>query len=205
MKQLINQSQQTRTNYSEQSIMTATTEKKLRPSPTESATAFAIGTLRRGNDQHMYIVTTDKNEKYRWAKYKGTETEETQVNEKIVENAPKRKAQSKKVQKSTPIQSDASDSEEEKPKKAVKSKKTAKVEPKTPEVHETKEDKAKKSSKSKSSDSEDHEEKKTHVRKSPAEPAKNYDLNDTKTGLDGNEYIVKETKNGIKRWFLHHS
>lgn len=121
---------------------------KQRPSPTESATVFEIGTKRRGNDGNMYIVKTDKNGKYRWAKH----AEETIVNKEIVEKAPKRKAQSKK-NTAEPAKS------EEKPKKK-------------------------------------------YTRKAPEEPAKKFEVGHTMEGLDGNTYIVKETKNGVMRWFL---
>lgn len=37
-----------------------------RPSPTQSATAFAIGTKRKGNDRRMYVVAATKTGVRRW-------------------------------------------------------------------------------------------------------------------------------------------
>lgn len=167
-----------------------TNDKKERPSPTESATSFDEGTRRMGNDGNMYVVATDKNGKHRWAKYKGDDTTETQVDKEVIENAPKRKAQPKKPKKkATPNTSDTSDksdvSDSEKKPKA-KGKKS--VKPKTPEIATETENK----------------EKKKYDRKAPKKSAKNYEVGDTAIGLDGNMYIVKETKNEQKRWFPNH-
>ena len=41
----------------------------MRPSPTESATLFKIGTKKKGNDGNMYIVSTTKSNIKRWIKY----------------------------------------------------------------------------------------------------------------------------------------
>lgn len=209
------------------------TATKLRPSPSESATVFEIGTHRRGNDGNMYVVTADKNGKYRWTKDKENHTEETQVAAEVLEKAPKRKAQPKKAKMTTPVQSDASASEGEeeklkkepaKPKKGAKKTKKAeaevvllsdteveeekveeqKAEEKVKKVKKAKAEKKVKAVKATSDTDDDHNEKKKHVRKSPAEPAKNYDIGETMTGLDGKEYIVKTTKNDVKRWFLKH-
>ena len=45
-------------------------EKKLkdRPSPSESATKFKVGTKKKGNDGNMYIISSDKNNVNRWKK-----------------------------------------------------------------------------------------------------------------------------------------
>ena len=40
------------------------------------------------------------------------------------------------------------------------------------------------------------------VRKSPSESATSYQVNTQKVGNDGNTWIVKENKNGVKRWVL---
>jgi hypothetical protein len=45
-------------------------EKKSRPSPSQSATLFAVGTVRKGNDRHMYQVKETKNKVKRWFKRK---------------------------------------------------------------------------------------------------------------------------------------
>lgn len=215
-----------------QTMAPTATSSKVRPSPTESATVFEIGTHRRGNDGNMYVVTADKNGKYRWTKDKENHKEETQVAAEVLEKAPKRKAQPKKAKKTTPVQSDASASEGEeeklkkepaKPKKSAKKTKKAvaevillsdtEVEEEKVEEQKAKEKvkkakktkaKAEKKVKATSDTDDDHNEKKKHVRKSPAEPAKNYEIGETMTGLDGNEYIVKATKNDVKRWFLKH-
>lgn len=42
--------------------------------------------------------------------------------------------------------------------------------------------------------------KKKYVRKAPKESAKNYNEGDTKKGLDGNDWVIKVNKNGVKRW-----
>lgn len=43
--------------------------KKNRPSPSESATLFKIGTKKKGNDGNMYIISVNKNGVKRWKKY----------------------------------------------------------------------------------------------------------------------------------------
>ena len=40
--------------------------KKVRKSPSDSATKFSIGTRRKGNDGNMWKITQDKNGKKRW-------------------------------------------------------------------------------------------------------------------------------------------
>lgn len=40
---------------------------KVRPSPSESATLFAVGTRKRGNDGRMYVVAETKNGVRRWS------------------------------------------------------------------------------------------------------------------------------------------
>ena len=42
--------------------------KKDRPSPSESATKFKVGTKKKGNDGNMYIIASDKNNVNRWKK-----------------------------------------------------------------------------------------------------------------------------------------
>ena len=42
--------------------------KKLRPSPTESATTFKVGDKKKGNDGNMYVIIKDKNGVKRWKK-----------------------------------------------------------------------------------------------------------------------------------------
>jgi hypothetical protein len=42
------------------------TAKRVRPSPSDSATLFAPGTLRRGNDGRMYVIKTTANGVHRW-------------------------------------------------------------------------------------------------------------------------------------------
>jgi hypothetical protein len=41
------------------------------------------------------------------------------------------------------------------------------------------------------------------TRKSPAQSATLYALGTKKIGLDGNQWIITETKNGVKRWKMH--
>lgn len=158
---------------------------KQRPSPTESATVFEIGTLRRGNDGNMYVVMTDKNGKYRWAKHKGKDDEETAVDQVILENAPKRKAQPKKKPAPDAVVPIEPETPPNVPKRKGQPKK--KAAPAEPEAEE-----------------EPKAEKKKHVRKAPAEPAKNYEVGETKKGVDGRMYVVKEIKNEVKRWVLEH-
>jgi hypothetical protein len=43
-------------------------EEKKRPSPSESATGFAAGTVKKGNDGNMYRVVVNKNGIQRWQK-----------------------------------------------------------------------------------------------------------------------------------------
>ena len=43
-------------------------QKKTRPSPTDSATKYAEGTLMQGNDGNMYIIGVDKNGVHKWKK-----------------------------------------------------------------------------------------------------------------------------------------
>lgn len=42
--------------------------KKIRPGPLESATLFKIGTKKRGNDKHMWIISKTNNGTHRWKK-----------------------------------------------------------------------------------------------------------------------------------------
>lgn len=46
---------------------------KLRPSPTESATNFLVGTIKVGNDNNKWIIVTDKNGTKRWKLMKSNE------------------------------------------------------------------------------------------------------------------------------------
>lgn len=41
-----------------------------RPSPTESATLFEVGTIKKGNDGNMWIITETKSGVKRWNKIK---------------------------------------------------------------------------------------------------------------------------------------
>lgn len=43
-------------------------KRAIRPSPSDSATKFRIGTRKRGNDGNVYIISADKNGKKRWVK-----------------------------------------------------------------------------------------------------------------------------------------
>ena len=56
---------------------------KTRPSPSESATQFDVGTIRIGNDGMKYIIAVDKNDKHRWAKY--LDKEDTKPTKKELE------------------------------------------------------------------------------------------------------------------------
>ena len=40
-----------------------------RPSPSESATKFKVGTVKQGNDNHQWIVIKNKKDVKRWVKY----------------------------------------------------------------------------------------------------------------------------------------
>ena len=42
--------------------------KKDRPSPSESATKFKVGTKKKGNDGNMWIIVENKNGVKRWSK-----------------------------------------------------------------------------------------------------------------------------------------
>ena len=44
--------------------------KKKRPSPSESATKFKVGTKKKGNDGNMWIIVENKNGVKRWSKFK---------------------------------------------------------------------------------------------------------------------------------------
>lgn len=48
------------------------TNKSSRPSPTESATMFMVGTIRKGNDGNYWIVNADVNGVQRWYKHHGS-------------------------------------------------------------------------------------------------------------------------------------
>lgn len=41
---------------------------KIRPSPSDSATLFKVGTIKKGNDGNKWIITEDKNKVKRWKK-----------------------------------------------------------------------------------------------------------------------------------------
>ena len=41
-----------------------------RPSPIESATLFKIGTIKKGNDNNLWIIVENKNGTKRWQKHK---------------------------------------------------------------------------------------------------------------------------------------
>lgn len=205
---------------------TMSTEKKLRPSPTESATAFAPETRRMGNDGKMYVVALDKNGKHRWAKYSGEETTETEVAVEVIESAPKRSGKASKPKpkpelEAEPIEpkSDDEPAEAEKPKKrSTKAKKqAAPAEPKSddepakaekPKKRSTKAKKQEEPAEPKSDDEPteaaepelEHAVVKKHVRKAPVEPAKNYDEGHEMCGQDGKLHIVMITKAGVKRW-----
>ena len=45
-------------------------KKKDRPSPSESATKFKVGTKKKGNDGNMWIIVKNKNGVKRWSKIK---------------------------------------------------------------------------------------------------------------------------------------
>ena len=45
-------------------------KKKDRPSPSESATKFKVGTKKKGNDGNMWIIVENKNGVRRWNKAK---------------------------------------------------------------------------------------------------------------------------------------
>ena len=45
-------------------------KKKERPSPSESATKFKVGTKKKGNDGNMWIIVENKNGVKRWNKVK---------------------------------------------------------------------------------------------------------------------------------------
>lgn len=63
-------------------------EKKIRPSPTVSATEHEVGTVMTGNDGNEYIVAADKNGKHRWAKHKAAEPRATKEAEPEEEPTP---------------------------------------------------------------------------------------------------------------------
>jgi len=42
--------------------------KKNRPSPSESATLYEVGKIKKGNDGNMYVVTINKNSVKKWIK-----------------------------------------------------------------------------------------------------------------------------------------
>jgi len=44
--------------------------KKIRPSPTESATLFKVGTIKKGNDGNKWIIKENSNKIKRWVIYK---------------------------------------------------------------------------------------------------------------------------------------
>ena len=44
--------------------------KKIRPSPSESATTFKIGTKKKGNDGNIWVIVENKNGIKRWSKIK---------------------------------------------------------------------------------------------------------------------------------------
>ena len=57
-------------------------KKKNRPSPSESATLFKIGTKKKGNDGNIYIIVTNKNGVKRWKLHKKMEIKK-KLNKKI--------------------------------------------------------------------------------------------------------------------------
>ena len=56
------------------------TKSLTRPSPSESATLFSVGTEKKGNDENMYIIKVNKNGVNRWVKING---EQSNQKEKI--------------------------------------------------------------------------------------------------------------------------
>ena len=47
----------------------STTKSGLRKSPTESATAFTVGTIKKGNDKERYVVTKTSTGVHRWVPF----------------------------------------------------------------------------------------------------------------------------------------
>ena len=56
--------------YFEKIINKSLPKKKDRPSPSESATKFKVGTKKKGNDGNMWIIVENKNGVKRWSKSK---------------------------------------------------------------------------------------------------------------------------------------
>lgn len=176
-------------------------EKKIRPSPTESATEFEEGTIQTGNDGNEYIVAVDKNGRHRWAKHK---TEEKPI-------APK------KVKMPEPEEDSKAEPEPVKVKKTRAPKKTKEPEPEPEPVPEqVKAKKTRTTKKTKEAERvptpEPEEEapesagpsNKKSTRKAPMEPAKNHDDGYEMEGLDGRMFVVRTAKNGVKRWIAYH-
>ena len=57
-------------NKSKKSIPKKSILKKLRPSPSDSATKYKVGEKKKGNDGNMYIIVKNKNGVKRWEKFK---------------------------------------------------------------------------------------------------------------------------------------
>ena len=173
------------------------TAKTPRPSPTESASEFEIGTIRIGNDENEYIVAVDKNGRHRWAKHqkvtKNKKSPQVSDNEEVEQEQPKPKAKRVSKKKQTEQVEEPKNEEQEQPKpKAKRISKKKQVE----QVEQVEEPKVEEMEKPK--------EVKKHVRKAPVESAKNYEEGYEMVGEDGKMHVVKLMNNNVKRWVHAH-
>jgi hypothetical protein len=186
------------------------TAKTPRPSPTESAADFEIGTVRIGNDENKYIVAVDKNGRHRWAKHQMTtdvkpkkvtkEKKSAQVsdNEEVEQEQPKPKAKrvSKKKQVDQVEEPKVEEPKVEEPKAKAKRVSKKKQAEQIEEVEEVKVEEVE--------EPEQPKEVKKNVRKAPAESAKNYEEGYEMIGEDGKMHVVKLMNNNVKRWVHAH-
>ena len=77
-------------------------KKKVRPSPSRSATSVPVGTIEDGNDGNTYIVDVDKNGRQYWKKHVVKVTDEITDKDRSAEDV-KRKIKDKEIVEANPV------------------------------------------------------------------------------------------------------
>ena len=172
------------------------TKSKDRPSPSESATGFSEGTVKTGNDGNQWIIKETNKGIKRWVKH--DDGDPRPKKKKTMRGGKCKRKRVRVNPDGEPNQDDIKHNERceksmvqdntwmleeggEDYVKGVMGKKGKLV------IKEIKKSKKKKKTKSKD-------------RPSPSESATGFSEGTVKTGNDGNQWIITENKNGVKRW-----
>jgi hypothetical protein len=168
---------------------------KTRKAPAEKANMYEEGYAMDGSDGMLYIVKADKNGFKRWAKQTTTKSK-TSSEKKSEPEQPEEKSepeQPEPEEKSEPEPEEKKKSEKKKKKAEKQKPKKGKKAEESPVQSEAEEEAAE-------APPPKVEKKKKSTRKAPAEKASAHDEGYQTDGSDGNPYIVKADKNGIKKW-----